>query len=473
MNRLKLLAAAMLLAAPIACGDEVLPPPPTGSIDGLVSIEGQGIDAVSVTLSNGASATTANGGMFRFPGVEAGAYTVTISNYPADASFDQTSAAATISTDGETVTVDFPGTFIRTSSIMGTVTVENEGLGGVTVKLSGTGESEWLTDGNGQYAFTGLRAGNYTIEISGFDDEDVAFGSTSSAATVAVGESKVVIFEGTYLRTSGIRGQITADNQPQEAVTVSLQGRGENRSMTTNSAGQYSFDGLRSGDYAIGISGYNTDEVSFDVTSKTVTVAYGETATLPFEGTLLRTAGIMGTVTVEGFGPIEDVTVTIQGNGETKSMPTNSAGVYSFNRLHAGDYSVTISGFDDDEYGFDVTTATVTVALQDTETVAFDGIMLRTAGISGEVTVGDDNAPLSWRDGDGERRPEGRRALGDHALRRHIPGREPARGRLLGGDFRVRHQGVRLRSDDRDGVGGSARDAGSRLPGRLCCGRPA
>ena len=395
MNRLKLLAAAMLLAAPIACGDEVLPPPPTGSIDGLVSIEGQGIDAVSVTLSNGASATTANGGMFRFDGVEAGAYTVTISKYPADASFDQTSAAATISTDGETVTVDFPGTFIRTSSIMGTVTVENEGLVGVTVKLSGTGESETLTDGNGQYAFAGLRAGNYTIEISGFDDEDVSFGSSSSAATVAVGESKVVSFEGTYLRTSGILGQVTADNQPQEAVTVSLQGRGENRSMTTNSAGQYSFDGLRSGDYAIGISGYNTDEVSFDVTSQTVTVAYGETATLPFEGTLLRTAGIMGTVTVEGVGPIPDVTVTIQGQGETKSMPTNSDGVYSFNRLHAGDYSVTISGFDDDEYGFNVTTATVTVALQDTETVAFDGIMLRTAGISGEVTVGDDDAPLS------------------------------------------------------------------------------
>ena len=273
--------------------------------------------------------------------------------------------------------------------------MENEGLSGVTVKLSGTGESETLTDGNGQYAFTGLRAGNYTVVISGFDDEDVAFGSTASSATLAVGESKVVSFEGTYLRTSGILGQVTADNQPQEAVTVSLQGRGENRSMTTNSAGQYSFDGLRSGDYAIGISGYNTDEVSFDVTSQTVTVAYGETATLPFEGTLLRTAGIMGTVTVEGVGPIPDVTVTIQGQGETKSMPTNSDGVYSFNRLHAGDYSVTISGFDDDEYGFDVTTATVTVALQDTETVAFDGIMLRTAGISGEVTVGDDDAPLS------------------------------------------------------------------------------
>ena len=223
----------------------------------------------------------------------------------------------------------------------------------------------------------------------------MSFGSPSSSATVAVGESKVVSFEGTYLRTSGILGQITAGNQPQEGVTVSLQGRGENRSMTTNSAGQYAFDELRSGDYAIGISGYDTDEMSFDVTSRTVTVAHGETANIPFEGTLLRTAGIMGTVSVEGVGPIADVTVTIQGNGETHEDETNNAGMYSFERLHAGDYSVTISGFDDDEYGFDVTTATVTVALQDTETVEFDGIMLRTAGISGEVTVGDDDAPLS------------------------------------------------------------------------------
>ena len=79
-------------------------------------------------------------------------------------------------------------------------------------------------------------------------------------------------------------GQVTADDQPQEGITVSLQGRGENRSMTTNSAGQFSFDELRRGDYAVGISGYETDEVSFDETSQSVTVAYGETANVPFEG---------------------------------------------------------------------------------------------------------------------------------------------------------------------------------------------
>ena len=273
--------------------------------------------------------------------------------------------------------------------------MDNEGLGGVTVSISGTGDSETLTDGNGQYAFTGLRAGNYTIEISGFDDEDVAFGSTQSSAAVGVGESKVVSFEGTYVRTSGIMGQVTADDQPQEDITVSLQGRGENRSVTTNGAGQFSFDQLRRGDYAVGISGYDTDEMTFDVTSQSVTVAYGETTNVPFEGTLLRTAGIDGTVTVEGVGPIANVTVTINGEGETLERTTDHMGAYAFGGLRAGDYSVAISGFDDDEYGFpDGTSATVTVELQETGTVPFDGIMLRTAAIEGTVTVGDNDAPL-------------------------------------------------------------------------------
>ena len=273
--------------------------------------------------------------------------------------------------------------------------MENEGLSGITVKLSGVSDSETLTDAGGQYAFTGLRAGNYTVEITGFDDEDVAFGSTSSAATVATGESKVVPFEGTYLRTSGIVGQVTADEEPQEGIAVSLQGRGESRSVTTNSAGQFSFEQLRRGDYSVVISGYDTDEMTFDVTSQSVTVAYGETANVPFEGTLLRTAGIAGTVTVEGVGPIANVTVTINGEGETLERTTDHMGAYAFDGLHAGDYSVAISGFDDDEYGFpDGTSATVTVELQETGTVPFDGIMLRTAAIEGTVTVGDDDAPL-------------------------------------------------------------------------------
>ena len=105
MNRLKLLAMAMLLAVPVisACGEDPIPPPATGTIMGKVAIEGDGADGVTVTLSSGVTATTANGGTFSFADVEEGTYTVTISNFPEDASFAQTSAPATLSEDGETV----------------------------------------------------------------------------------------------------------------------------------------------------------------------------------------------------------------------------------------------------------------------------------------------------------------------------------------------------------------------------------
>ncbi len=123
MNRFKkYLATAALLALPIlaACGEGPIIPPATGSITGQVSIEGMGADGVSVNLSNGASTTTAGGGNYRFDGVQAGSYTVTISGFPADASFDATSASVTIPENGGSVTHNFQGTYIRTASVMGT-----------------------------------------------------------------------------------------------------------------------------------------------------------------------------------------------------------------------------------------------------------------------------------------------------------------------------------------------------------------
>ena len=249
-------------------------------------------------------------------------------------------------------------------------------------------ESETLTGATGQFAFTGLRAGSYTIEISGFDNEDVGFGNTSSTAQLAVGESRVVSFEGTYLRASAIMGQVSVEGTGLGGVTVSLQGKGETREKTTNGAGQFMFEDLRRGDYAIGISGYDDDEYGFDVTSKTVMVPYGETENVPFEGTALRTAEVRGTVTVEGMGPLDGVTVSLSGKGDDPDpVVTLGDGRFSFERLHAGDYTISIFGFDTDKYGFDVTSENVTVALKETAAVEFGGIMLRTAAIEGAVTV--------------------------------------------------------------------------------------
>jgi len=203
MNGRTLVAVTTLLGIPIvtACA------PPIGSITGSVTVEGSGIDHVLVTLNTGAQRTTAADGVFRFDGIEPGAYSVTISNFPVDAGFPARSATATVETDGQVVTVDFPGSWIRTSAIIGSVTVEGEGLSGVTVTVTGRGRLQEPTDGNGLYGFTNLRTGTYTIEISGFNTQDVEFDRTRSTEIVDVGQSSVVTFEGTRVRASAIMGQ--------------------------------------------------------------------------------------------------------------------------------------------------------------------------------------------------------------------------------------------------------------------------
>ena len=244
-----------------------------------------------------------------------------------------------------------------------------------------------LTDDNGQYTFTGLRAGNYTVEITGFDATGVAFSSTSSAVTVGAGESKVWSFEGTYVRESAIAGQVSVEGNGLSDVTVSLQGMGADESEMTDEGGQFTFSGLRAGEYQLAISGYDTDEYGFSTTSATVRVEHGRTANVPFEGILLRTAAIMGQVSVEGEG-LEDVTVSLSGEGENLTAMTDESGQYTFSDLPAGNFQVGISGYDTDDYSFETTSKNIALALGETETVPFEGILLRTSGIAGRVSIG-------------------------------------------------------------------------------------
>ena len=84
------------------------------------------------------------------------------------------------------------------------------------------------------------------------------------------------------------------------------------------------------------------------------------------------------------------VNVSLNGgpDGEDMSTMTDAAGLYSFSKLRAGDYAVGISGYDADEFEFTVTSQNVTIALGETANVPFEGILLRTSGVAGRVSVG-------------------------------------------------------------------------------------
>ena len=275
------------------------------------------------------------------------------------------------------------------------------GLGGITVRLSGMADAEMTTDNSGGYKFDALRGGTYSVEISGFEAGEVSFSSTSGAATVGVGETKVVSFDGTYVRTAGVQGQVSVDGEGLEGVTVTLKGDGEDRSEITNAAGQYAFSMLKSGTYQVGIINPDPDDYEFETTSKTATIATGETANVPFEGTLLRTAGIAGRVSVEGMG-LDGVTVTLAFGSEQSTAETANGGQYSFAGLAAGTYVLTITNPDPVAYDFAEEDMTENVVLADDQSaiVNFEGTHTRTAQISGMLYI--DEAPQDTMYNDGE-----------------------------------------------------------------------
>ena len=189
------LALAVVLSA--ACGEST-EPPIIGAVQGTVTVEGAGLDGVSVSLSGGSSATatTSGGGNYSFPNLEAGSYTVMISGFPQDISFDQTSGSTTVATQGRAQVVDFGGDYIRTASVTGTVMVNDEGIAGVSVSLSGTESGSGSTGADGTFTVSSLRMGSYTVMISGYDERRYVFDPTSQSVTVGLGASASADFTG-------------------------------------------------------------------------------------------------------------------------------------------------------------------------------------------------------------------------------------------------------------------------------------
>ena len=182
------------------CGDAAVTPPQTpetpvtGSIAGRVSADGEGLPGVTVS-AGGATTSTGSEGAYRFDNLPGGTHAVSISGHPSDVDFPFTTASATISSAGQTVTVDFTGMYIRESGITGTVSVGGSGAAGLDLTLEGIETKTTQTDDAGEYAFENLRAGSYVVRIS-FDAEGFSFDRKSAEVVLGRGESATIDFQG-------------------------------------------------------------------------------------------------------------------------------------------------------------------------------------------------------------------------------------------------------------------------------------
>src|SRR5207249_2187704 len=152
----------------------------TGTLSGRVTNAsgGAAIAGATVTISGGGSAATDASGNYTISSVTPG----TGLNVTASKSGFSSSTVSTVTvTPGTTTTQNFALTALPTTgTLSGKVTNASGGaaIAGATVTISAGGAA--TTDGNGNFLFSSLGAGNYTVVASagGF--------TTSPAATVSV-----------------------------------------------------------------------------------------------------------------------------------------------------------------------------------------------------------------------------------------------------------------------------------------------
>ncbi len=302
--------------------------------------------------------------------------------------------------EGEPPITDIPPPPTPVGTISGTVTIDGTGATGITATLSSGATT--ATGAGGTFSFAGVEAGSYTVTISGFP-ADAAFPSATQAATIASdGQTVQLNFAGEYIRSSSVVGSVVAADPMMmgsdsngdigmpdmlDGITVTLEGENTMAEPQSTMEGGFAFTGLRAGSYTVTISGYPED-VKFDEASMTVEVGVGDVGMADFEGAYIRTAAVEGRVIIEGEG-LAGVTVTLTGGpgNDNYTKLTGADGGYAFTELRPGDYQISISGYDPDDYDFASSSHDVSVDLGETEIVSFTGVLLRTSGVSGRVSV--------------------------------------------------------------------------------------
>ena len=217
-------------------------------------------------------------------------------------------------------------------TVSGRVTSGGVAVPGITMNLTGARTKSTTTDFNGNYRFSGLPDGAYTITPSHIA---YTFAPPSINVTISGADLSGKNFTATQIGYT-VSGTVTSGGAAFSGVTVNLTGAAT-KSTTTDSKGNYSFLGLSNGSYTATPSkaGYTftPDLYGFSVSGANVT---GKNFTAA-----LTTYSISGTVTSGGAGFRESPSISPE--RQRKSTTTDSNGNYSFSGVSNGAYTVTPS----------------------------------------------------------------------------------------------------------------------------------
>ena len=352
-----------------------------------------------------ATTTTDADGNYSFTGLDAGTYTVKVTKAGELANLDQTedpdgtkdnaSGAITLNAD-HPVQENVNFGYVKKHAISGAVYLDqnrdktkNTGdidLSGVTVKLvdpSGNVVATTTTDADGNYSFTGLSDGTYTVQVDKTgpladteqtEDPSGQADSRSRAITFTRSDPDVINVNFGYAEDYTVSGTVYYDKDRSETlnnsepgfdgITVKLLGEdGQVVATTTTKAdGTYSFAKLPAGKYTVKVEPSdllkkleqtedpdgtkdNTSgvvEVNHDNPSvKNVNFGYATNYTI--KGTVYRDADRSETLE-DGEKLYQGVTVDLlDASGHVVATTTTDAhGAYAFTNLEEGTYKVRV-----------------------------------------------------------------------------------------------------------------------------------
>ena len=218
---------------------------------------------------------------------------------------------------------------VATYSVSGTISPSANGSG-ATVTLSGAASASTTADSSGNYTFSGLNNGSYTVtpSKSGF-----TFSPTSALATVSNANVTALNFTAAAIPTYSISGTISPTANGSGA-TVTL-GGAASATATADASGNYSFTGLANGSYTVTPSKAG---FAFSPMSMPETVSNNNVAGVNFTATPVPTYSISGTISPAASGT--GATVTLSGAAGATAT-ADSSGNYSFTGLNNGSYTVT------------------------------------------------------------------------------------------------------------------------------------
>ncbi len=326
----------------------------------IISVSGQGLTTIRDT--------TDAAGAYSLPETKTpGSFTAraTVSGYTTK------STTITIDTAQATMTLNFAIVKIDTATVSGVITDSASGTPITGAIVTTSGNRRDTTKADGKYTFEKMASGSYTVAAS-------AASYVGKNATVAVSgtdtvKANIALAKIAYATVSGTISD-SATGSPLANAVVSLRTtNGTLKVDTTKADGKYSFDSVATGSYTVRATatGYNSR------TSASTTVN-GAAVSVNVALVKISYGSIYGIIADSVNGtPITGAIVTTSGRRDT----TKSDGVFSFDSLAVGTYSLGVSA----SY-YNGRTVNTTVASSGTDTANVKLLKIVYGTVSGTIS---------------------------------------------------------------------------------------